>query len=479
MKGNQKAKYLEMRFQTLEKDRFLWILVTLFFLAATWIKISQHYTFRTNPYDLALYDAALSNTLRGNFMYTPWLQQSYFSEHFAPILFGIVPLYLIHDGPVVLLLIQAVPLVLGLIPLYYIAYDVLKDKLISLGIAVAYLNYQYLLNGFMFDFHHEIFEPLFIFSMFLFLGRNRKPYCFVFLILALACKEDMPIYLCVFGLYLGVIKKKWELGLSTILIYLIWGVIAIKVIIPYSWPDGSHPSRFLDRWSQYRQTYSDILRGILLHPSVIFGKPFLEHLWRLLFPLAFLPLASPSASILSLPPLLLNTTSNFVIQRSLSLHYALPVVPFLFVALVGGIRNLFRIFPKRTKFLRVILLCFLLLMNLQFYRLFSQSFDISLPDLAGHLILAKIPHNVTIAAQGTINPHLHRSHRIFLLPNYIDPEYVIFDTQRCKWPMSDEEYNKTPQNFITNERFILIRQEEGFYVFKKAPSELNRRVVIG
>lgn len=466
-RNSKKAGIIEYTRRLLEKKYGFWAIISIFLLMASWIKLSQHYTFNTGAYDLAMYDSALSNTLKGQFMYTPWLGRSYFSEHCAPILFGLLPLYLIHDGAYTLMIVQALALVLSLVPLYYIANDTFNDRIVSLGILLAYLNYRYLLNGFMFDFHHEIFEPVLIFSLFFYLRRKRQIPYFIFLILALACKEDMPIYLFVFGLYAGVIEKKWKFGLPTMLISLIWGIVAIKIIIPYSFPDGIHPSRFLDRWSQYGQTYRDIAWGVLSDPSVILGKRFFKNVWKLLFPIGLFPLAKPSVSILAVPPLLLNGTSNFDLQQSFGVHYALPILPFLFIALIRGMKNICNAFPRRQKGLMIIFLYYLLLSNVKFYLLFFESFAISEHDVIGHRLLASLPENVTIAAQTSIIPHLHRSLQVVMLPEYKDSQYIFFDTERLRWPMSNHDYTNLLETFLGDKHYILLSQEQGFYLFKR------------
>ena len=458
---------IEYTRRLLEKKYGFWAIISIFLLMAIWIKLSQHYTFHTGAYDLAMYDSALSNTLKGNFMYTPWLGRSYFSEHCAPILLGILPLYVIHDGAGVLMIVQAMALVTSLIPLYHIARDTFKDVLFSFGIILAYLNYRYLLNGFMFDFHHEIFEPVLIFSLFFYLRRNRQIPYFIFLVLALACKEDMPMYLFVFGIYACVIEKKWRFGLPTMLISLIWAIVAIKIIIPYSFPDGVQPSRFLGRWSQYGQTYGDVAWGVLSDPSAILGKRFFKNVWKLFSPLGFLPLANLGVSVLAVPPLLLNSTSNFDMQQSLSVHYALPILPFLFIALIGGMKNIFNTFPQRQKWLMALFSLYLLIMNVKFYLLFFESFAIAPHDVIGHRLLTYIPENVTIAAQTSIIPHLHRSLQVSMLPDYKESQYIFFDTKRSRWPMSSNDYNRLLENFIADEHYTLLSQEQGFYLFKR------------
>lgn len=462
-KKRHKRGIIEKMEAFLENPYGIAVIVTVMFLIFLWIKLSQHYTFRTGTFDLSMYDYALSNTLKGNFMYTPWLGRSYFSEHFAPILLLLLPFYLIHDGPVILVSIQAVAVVLSVIPLYKLAKEKFSSPLVPFCIVMAYLNYQYLRRGFMFEFHMEIFVPLFVFSAFLYLHKNASTKYFIFLVLALACKEDMPIYMFMLGGYVCLVEKKWKMGIPTMLFSVAWALVAWKIAIPFSYPDGPRSSRFLARWGQYGQTYTQIAWSLLTHPSHLFGTLFFKHLRELLFPLGFLPLASPLIFLLSVPPLLLNITSDFDLQRNLQLYYALPLVPFLFISLIFGLNNICERFPQRQKVILTIFCLYLLATNVTHLR----AFGITQHDLMGHQLIKMVPDDVTISAQTTLIPHLRRSHQIHLLPDTLDSEYIFFDTQRFKWPMSDEEYEVTLQRFIDNNQYKLLSDAEGFYLFRK------------
>lgn len=433
----------------------------------TWIKLSQHYTFRTGTFDLSMYDYALSNTLKGKFMYTPWLGRSYFSEHFAPILLLLLPFYWVYDRATTLVIVQALVTVLAVIPLYKLAIAKLARPLAACCIVLVYLNYRYVVHGFMFDFHMEIFEPLWVFCVFVFLSRNASVPYFCTLVLALMCKEDMPIYMFFLGAYACVREMKWKLGIPTMLLSLLWALLAWKVVIPMSYPDGARTSHFLERWGQYGQTYAQIFWNLLTHPADLFGGHFLNRLKGLLSRLGYLPLADPLALGLALPPLLLNTTSSLDLQKNLQLHYALPVIPFVFIALVSGINNLCKLFPRKSHLLMNILCLYLLAANVALL----TAYPITPHDRKGHQLIAALPEKTTISAQTTIIPHLPKTQQIYLLPDNQASEYVFFDTQRFKWPMSAEEYDKTLQNMLQHPHYALITKEEGFYLFKKTSNQ--------
>jgi len=67
------------------------------------IKLGQHHSYNTGAFDLSMYDSAVSNTLKGDFLYAEQLGRSFFSEHFTPLLVLLVPVYWLADTPVTLL----------------------------------------------------------------------------------------------------------------------------------------------------------------------------------------------------------------------------------------------------------------------------------------------------------------------------------------------------------------------------------------
>lgn len=452
----------------LVKPQVLWGLFIGATLLCVWLKWSQHYTFRTGAFDLALYDSALSNTLQGKFMFTTWLERNFFSEHFAPILLLLLPFYGIYDGPVVLVLAQAIMVGLSLMPLFAFARQALSSTLMALCLALVYLNYYYLLNGLMFDFHMEIFMPVCLFAVFWFLYQNAPCRYVVCLCLALACKEDMPIYCGCIGLYAWVVKRQWKLGLFTLVLSGLWAAIAWKIAIPLSYPEGRQPSHFLLRWEAYGESYTQIAWELLTHPSIIFNRLFWEHSWSLLRPLAGVPLLDCTSFALALPALIINVTSNFESQRNLGVHYALPLLPFVFIALILGLKNLVHYFPRKRSSIFIVIGFYLLVMNTHLYPLVIDSVRITQHDLTGHRLLQTLPDTARIAAQTSLIPHLRRTQQVALLPQGIeDAEYLLFDAERFKWPLSDEQYYQLLGQIRDDPAYRLVVEQQGFYFFQR------------
>jgi uncharacterized membrane protein len=119
------------------------------------LRTVQHLSFGTNTYDLSIYDYMMSYTLQGEFMPEPFhgYWGSHFAMHATPILFLLVPFYLLFDGPLFLLYIQVLAGALSALVLYIIAKQVLGGKYIPALIAIIF--YRDKKTAFaLFHFHH-------------------------------------------------------------------------------------------------------------------------------------------------------------------------------------------------------------------------------------------------------------------------------------------------------------------------------------
>ena len=133
-----------------------------FFLWFVTLRLLQHYSFGTNAYDLSIFDYALYYTLRGRFLWTPFLAvDNLLADHFSPLLLTLVPLYLFDEGPRGLLVVQAGMVVASGVPLYRVGAGAPGRERAALGITLAYFGNVYLMRGLLYDFHLEMWLPAF------------------------------------------------------------------------------------------------------------------------------------------------------------------------------------------------------------------------------------------------------------------------------------------------------------------------------
>ena len=95
------------------------------------------------------------------------------------------------------------------------AREKLGGKYPALVVAVSYLLFRPLLNGLMYDFHPEMFFPLFIFSGHYFLTVRKNNFLFfLFILLALFIKEDFAIYVFFYCLWLLHSPEQRKIGMQ-------------------------------------------------------------------------------------------------------------------------------------------------------------------------------------------------------------------------------------------------------------------------
>lgn len=345
----------------------LFILAFAFFFSA--LAVQQHRTFQTNGLDLGNVDQALWNTAQGRFLNFTLMTpiHSRLALHVEPILLLLVPLYWLNlGGPETLLILQAAIVAIGAWPLYQLSIInglplvtatgnqqstlnnlssilYLLSSIFHLTFPLAYLLLPTLESAVLFDFHAVTLSPTFLLFSFLALEQKHDRRFLFFALLAMACKEDMPLVVAMLGLYAGLAKQRWRLAALTLALSAAWFSIAFFLIQPRFAAGGNIQ---LDRYAWLGTTPLEMLQTLLTQPVLVFN-----HLWHqvdlpgylfdLFFPTAFLALFSPLTLLPLLPTLAVNLLSdNPFTWRLEDFHYGAPLAPFLFISALYGIRHI-------------------------------------------------------------------------------------------------------------------------------------------
>ncbi|MEW5957012.1 MAG: DUF2079 domain-containing protein [Chloroflexota bacterium] len=330
-----------------------WIAAFALFFGA--LAVQQHQAFLTNGLDLGNVDQALWNTAQGRFLQFTLMApvQSRLALHVEPILLFFVPFYWLGlGGPELLLIVQAAIVALGAWPLYRLSLINFQfansSAPPSFGlrpsafIPLAYLLLPALESAVLFDFHAVTLAPTFLLFGFWALVARRNGWFFVFMLLAMACKEDVPLATAIVGLYAGLAQRRWRLAGLTVGLSAVWFAVAVLVIQP-RFAGGNIQ---LDRYAWLGDGPLAIGQTLVTQPGLVF-----DHLWHqaglpgyltdLFFPTAFLALFSPLTLLPMLPTLAVNLLSdNPFTWRLEDFHYGAPLAPFLFIAAIDGIRRI-------------------------------------------------------------------------------------------------------------------------------------------
>ena len=447
--------------------------------------ILQHAAFETFGYDLANVSQSIWNTLHGRPMAMTTREglSSRWGGHFEPILLLLIPIYAIFPTPVTLTVLQAVIVAIGAFPIFWIAQDLLRSDWAGVVFAGVYLMLPALQAATTFDFHGVTLAATFLaFALWALLQKRYLAFAMSSL-LAMSCKEDMPLLVLMMGLYILLIQRRWKEGSTTIVVSAAWFIIANFVIIPAYSPiqDNIH----IVRYSGLGSNLEEVMLSFFEHPLrvliIAFEPPKLLYWVRLTMPVAFTSLLDPTLLLLSLPSLAINTLSSEpTVYRPDTFHYTAPIVPFIAVSSISGIARLSRWLGRknenryihwRMRLLTVVLGASLGYHTLAGYTPLRLGFQWPSPDTHDTLtkqMLCRIPPQASISAQNSLASHLANRADIYIFPKVKDAEYIALDTQSDFYPIRDrKEFCQEVQQLVAGSSYGVIYSTDGLLLLRR------------
>ena len=518
------------------------VLTSIFAIYFIYFLIAKQDAFLTNAEDLGIMDQALWNTLHGHL-----LQQticnvvsdtncagfqglSRFALHFEPILLPLSLLYLIWPDPKTLLVVQTLVVASGAFPAFWLARLRLRNEWAGVAIALLYLLYPAQQNALIFDFHAVTFTSALLLFTLYFMYTRRTALLFIFALLSMACKEEIPLLVACFGLWSLLFQHRWRSGLSLVVLTLSWIGLSLYIFHLYS-PTGN--ALLLSRYTYLGNNPFQILSTILRHPVSLFNKHIWEpehlaYLTSLLAPSGYLPLLAPWVLILALPTLLLNLFSTDPGMYSGLFQYNAEIVPVLIFATIEamvvilwmgrwcyclvriqsfhaqfphpqdtregypyhgrrGSRDAFvhgtgtpRGYPGAGRYGRIGILALLIYILFSVISQdvahsempFAEHFHWPLPtahtELAQHF-MAMIPATASVSAQTRFVPHLSQRGSIYLFPYGDDrAQYILLDSTSDSYPyMSLQAYNREVQRVLRSGQYGIVAAENGYLLLER------------
>ena len=359
-----------------------------FFAISLYSGIVSYYDFQTrNAGDLTIFMQALASTVHG--APTPFYESydcmvkdrcSFLLVHPSLVLYVVAPIYAIAPSPIPLFAIQSAAVALAAVPLYLLTRDVTRSWPKGLLAAALFLLWAPTLSGEAFSFHMESFLPLELFGVAWLWQTGRYRSGLLLVLLSFLTIEVAPLFTVLIGVFFllpgieetllsrwrrwrtrGVVSVRtagivargirfvrrayqrtgvrytlWLMGISIVayvLLFLfmnVWGAHLLDVPAPPRQPGLA--GIFYDSSSPVTQSIATILHSSQTVHTLDF--------WLLLYALlAFIPLLSPRALILSAPWIgwTFLTDSDRYVQ--LGTQYTLVAAVPLFLGLAYGLQR--------------------------------------------------------------------------------------------------------------------------------------------
>ncbi|HAP37900.1 TPA: hypothetical protein DCQ19_03410 [Candidatus Shapirobacteria bacterium] len=464
----------------------LWGMVAGYGLLMSFLAIRRHNAFFSG-YDLANMDQTIWNTIRGgNFFQLSGADGlvSRFQYHGDLILVILSPIYLIWNDVRALLTVQSVFIGLAAIPIYLIAFRILKNKLIALLIAGVYLINPGVMWTNMYDFHGESLAMFLVLMTFYWGLVKEWNWMYLAALLAMTTKENVPLVIGVIGLILFLVYKERAKGMILMILGAIWFVVVVFVVMPYfsggqqHWVWGWYDSVETveqSSWTKYIWNFTNSEK--------------LKYYDDLLKPWGYLPILGIPWLIMAGPQLAINLLSSQGQMKSIVMHYDSMIIPGIVLALIFGFKYLqvittkFKVNKNVFLYLLSILMIFFAARQNYHYSPLPTTpshwwpmYRVGVDEIDFEKELKKIPADASITASSEVRTHL--THREFAtnLPHgvgevdyiaMVDHNHLVGDVEVK--PFEGELIRKIQSGEEVRYKEIYHRGE--YWLFKKVYSE--------
>lgn len=454
-------------------DIVAFLLVIFFCAAGIIVSLHRFWQYEASLIDFGHFDQIIWNISRfqepivNHFIHG---RINAFGDHLTPSVALISPLYWITNKSEMILVVQAVAVGLSGIFLYDIGRVVLKNKTLSLSVLVSYFLFVGLQNAVITEFHELTVMTLPFMIAFWALVKNKIPLYFIFLIISLGFKESTFALGIGLGIALFFLEKKWKnIGVATIILSCIWGVLALKVIIPY-FSSG-----------EYLYT-SAIPEGISGKVTAFFDVPEKRRtIFFSFFSFSFLPILSPEFWLMILQDYAGRfLPSGFVTRWNLGLHYNAQSAIILSLASIYGLRRLLKIklINKYKTFIAIVIIInsiflfrfimhgpFLLAINPEFYR-HTSDFKF-LNDM-----VKKVPKDASIMTQNNLGTRFTHQPVSLVKLDYdsAKPDYILLDVREGQGPnnyFGSDNLDSILDKLKVDKNYILVSKTGDQYLFMR------------
>lgn len=450
----------------LKLDYLTLLFIIVYTVAATIVSLNRYWQYQSYYFDFGIFDRAIWQVAH----FHPPLVDHFvfgnkdiisFADHFNPSVFLLAPLYWFTDKREILLVAQSVIVGLSALVAFFIARLFLNNKLAIFSLIFAYLGYVGLQNALITDFHEATILPLPLMILFWSIFKGRWKTYFVTLIVILGLKESFAGLGVALGLFLLIrYRRKYsKQAFVTILLSLIWGLVAIKVIIPY-FSHGIYiyaPTPSLN--------ISNIDWSTVMFTFLTFG---------------FLPIIDFSI----LPSVFENFLERFILlpgkSKGLAFHYNAPLSPLMFIGAVDTMSKIEKKSFKMSSIVALIIIAVVFLLHRKvlngplglFYNsaFYEQNVRVKyVDDFVGHF-----PKNGLIMTQNDLAVRLTHQNVKLLRLNYkaINPDYVILNltpgqNPNSFYPLSYKDTTLLKNELLRDNSYNLEKFAQDQYIFKK------------
>lgn len=476
----------------------LFILSAIYFLTFSTLSVLKHSSFHSTYLDLGLEAQSVWNTIQGRPLLVSFGENgeevSALSYHVSPIVALLAPFYRLWPTVELLLIIQTLILTLGAVPLYLLAKDLLKSRLLPFAVVISYFLNPSLQWSNLNDFHPQTLATTPLLFLFWFYSRKKWLWFFLTLFFSLLIKENIALVTAVFGLWIIFSKirpsfKKGEvlIGVSVFTISLIWFLSAVYLIMPF-YSNGQMGA--LGRYEYLGGTPGEIIFRLAtdwrMDLTTLLVPAKIKYLFHLFVSAGFLPLLSPFYLLPAASEFILNLFSAYNPQWQVKFHYTAAITPFIYISAIYGMKRLRALLTSRSLEARaseVAIAVYLVVISLLWNYVHSPSplakdFDSSVYRVADNdaqreRVLRSLPISASVSAMNNLGAHLANRRHLWRFPIGIEKsDFIVvdptlpgnnFDLSQIK----EEDFGTVWNQLLLDQRYKIFYQSKNLFILKR------------
>jgi uncharacterized membrane protein len=421
------------------------------------VQLARHAAFETQALDLRLHAELIRNLWLGRGFSSPLIDGSYLGYHVSPIFLLLSPLAALPDLPFTLLIVQGIVYAAGAWFAWRLARRMGLRPCLALAWAAMFILYRGTRRGYFEGFHHEVIAACALMGFLYYVECARLLPAALMTLLAVACREDAAILLAGAAVAMLIRQRHRGFAAALLLLGIVWPLVCYLWIMP-AYASGGHMAG-LDRWKDYGSTPTAVLFGMARHPLRVASAVFSAKVVTLFGLLLFLPLASPSFWLPTLPLLMVYATSSFPLQASLGGAYAAMFAPWWIAAAMHTLSG-----EKPRKFLgsgRMAVLAgvALLMANLRELPLAAASNNLRQAHALVNAVNRSARAERRVLAQGCLLPHLGWTgcHSMLDLPlkePLTSYDAILIAPALNAWPMEAAQLAALDRGLATDPRWV-------------------------
>jgi uncharacterized membrane protein len=427
----------------------------------TYLAVQRDRALWSATVDLGIFKEALWNTLHGRVMYSPTVGYSFLGEHFAPVLFLLVPLYAVWPTSACLLTVQTLAITAAAWPVYRLARELGVAPSLALALGATMLFSPPMHVALLYDFHMDLLAVPGVTWLALALHRKRWGQAAAAVALIVSVKEDMfiPALAVLLASVIASEGRDRKRVLALSVLALGYGLVAILALVKRFGPPPGVPVYMADqsgpvdykfmRNFRHLQGFGGPVRMLLGQPVrfvlYAFTEARLTTLLNFVAPLGFLSFAVGWRRITLLAPLGIVLLSDNPEIVSLMYHYSAIQHPGVWLAAVYGAWAITSRAPEPARLSRSLTVFLVTAMipmlgmhpSSALARTWTRDAYAYTPHAQGvDRLVARIPPAAKVSVGTFLGPRVSNREASWYFPNGIDrADHALVDLQRPPWPL--------------------------------------------